>query len=281
MRKRNRVWLLVLAVTGCDSTVAVEPPAAEPAPVASTAFDPATCGRVAGRVTWNGTIPEVPPAMYGVATMGGSFETRPMVNPNAPRIDPQSKAVVGAVVFLRGIDVAKARPWDQPPAYVELRDYQIVVRQGGAAGRVGFVKRGDAVEMTSAEGVFHILRGRGAAYFSLAFPDADRPLTRKFDQPGRVELTSGAGYYWANAHLFVDDHPYYALTDADGRFAFDRVPAGGVSVVAWHPHWHGAKQERDPETGLVTRQTYAAPLEVASPARVEAGRTANAELRLR
>ena len=66
--------------------------------------------------------------------------------------------------------------------------------------------------MASAEANFHILRGRGAPYFSLAFPEAHKPLTRTFDQPGRVELSSGAGYYWANANLFVDDHQIWVFT---------------------------------------------------------------------
>ncbi|RDJ93047.1 hypothetical protein B4Q13_24620, partial [Lacticaseibacillus rhamnosus] len=59
---------------------------------------------------------------------------------------------------------------------------------------------------------------------------------------GRVELSSGAGYHWAHANLFVTNHPYFAFTDLDGRFAFDQVPAGAVKVVAWHPNWWMAKQ---------------------------------------
>ena len=36
-------------------------------------------------------------------------------------------------------------------------------------------------------------------------------------------------------------------------------------VVAWHPGWLPVRQDRDPETGLVSRMTYAPPLELARP----------------
>lgn len=268
-----------LAGCGSPSPAATQPP--EPAPHVSTAFDAARCGRVAGRVTWNGDVPVAPPFHFSVPTTAGSFEMKSMANPNQPQVDPATKGVAGAVVWLAGVELAKAKTWDLPPVRVEFRDLQIVVKQGDdAPKRAGFVRRGDAVRMASADATFHILRGRGAAFFSLAFPDANKPLSRTFDTPGRVELSSGAGYFWAHANLFVADHPYFALTDREGRFAFDNVPAGEVRVVAWHPSCWGAKQERDPETGLVSRQNYAAPLEATLPAHVEPGRTASADVRL-
>src|SRR5262249_61652176 len=104
-----------------------------------------------------------------------------------------------------------------------------------------------------------------AAFFSLAFPDPHQPLSRSFDTPGRVELSSGAGYYWASAHLFVADHPYYTLTDPDGRVTLAQVPAGSVDVVAWLPASPVARQARDPESGLITRQTYGPPAEAQTP----------------
>ena len=37
------------------------------------------------------------------------------------------------------------------------------------------------------------------------------------------------------AHLFVFNHPYYAITDDKGNFEIPFVPAGAeVSVMAWH-----------------------------------------------
>jgi len=148
-----------------------------------------------------------------------------------------------------------------------MTDRQIRVRQGdGELSRVGFVRRGQPVEMLVTEkSAYHVLRGRGAVYFSYQFPGPDQPLTRTFDHPGRIELSSGAGYYWASADLFVDDHPYYTRTDRDGCFVLDQVPAGPVEVVAWLAGWEPRRTERDPESTLVIRMAYSPPVEVVQP----------------
>ncbi|MSQ95737.1 MAG: hypothetical protein EXR98_14445 [Gemmataceae bacterium] len=40
---------------------------------------------------------------------------------------------------------------------------------------------------------------------------------------------------WMHAYVWVFDHPYYAITKADGTFTIPRVPVGmEVQVVAWH-----------------------------------------------
>src|SRR5207249_11538920 len=100
------------------------------------------------------------------------------------------------------------------------------------------------------------LQARGAAFFSLPFPDRDQPLDRPLKQKGLVELTSGAGWYWIRAYLFVDDHSYYAHTDAKGHFELRAVPAGRYRLVCWMPNWNIARQERDPESGLVVRIVF-------------------------
>jgi hypothetical protein len=215
---------------------------------------------VTGRVTWAGELPEAPTFLYGVPSGDGNFVTKSLTGPNQPRIDAATRAVAGVVVSLRGIDPAAARTWDHPPVRVELGDGAIRVRQG-TCERVGFVRVGDGVEVVSRDAAYHVLRGRGDDFFSLSLPAADEPRSRTFTRSGRVELSSGSGFYWARADLFVSDHPYWAVTDAEGRFALPRVPAGRVEVVAWHPSWRPARQDRDPETGLVSRMTYGAPLE--------------------
>jgi hypothetical protein len=275
--------LSLFAVASCDLQPEylpiAQPERAAESPVASR-FDPATCGRASGRVTWSGERPTLIPFIYGSPNPDGNFTLLMMSNPNAPAIDERTRGVARAVVFLRGIDPALAKPWDHPPARIELKDRGIRIVQGEASGRSGFVRRGDAVEMRSAEPVFHILRARGAAFFSLTFPEPDQPLSRSFDSLGRVELSSGAGYYWASADLFVVDHPYCVLTDSEGRYAFDHVPPGSFEVVAWHPNWDVLKQERDPESGLTFRQTYAKPREKSAKIRMEPGAAVEANFSL-
>lgn len=35
--------------------------------------------------------------------------------------------------------------------------------------------------------------------------------------------------------LYVVDHPYFAISDKEGRFTIDRIPPGTYDLLAWHP----------------------------------------------
>jgi hypothetical protein len=37
-----------------------------------------------------------------------------------------------------------------------------------------------------------------------------------------------------SAYILVFSHRYFAVTDDDGRYRIDNVPAGTYTVVAWH-----------------------------------------------
>lgn len=261
---RNRLFpLLAILAAGCDGEAASPmQPTSEPPPIAiGTEFNPATAGTVTGRVTWKGPLPLVPEFPHHVPQPDGSYAFRTAENPNRPQINPKNRAVAGVVVRLEGIDPKVARPWDLPPVSVVVGESRITVVQGGERRRVGFVRRGDSVTVASVEPMYHILRGRGDAFFSLTLPKPDQPVTRALSKAGRVELSSGSGQYWASADLFVAEYPYFTVTDASGRFTLGGVPPGRWKLTAWMPGWEGAKMERDPDSTVVTRMTYSPPVE--------------------
>jgi hypothetical protein len=257
--------LLAAAALGCREPA---PPPQTPAPSeAGSLFDPSTAGTVRGRVAWAGEVPRVPRLQVPTDPMvpHPGLRKGDWPNPHAPAIDPATRAVKGAVVWLRGIDPRRGRPWDHAPVRVVLRGQQLHVCRGDEEGGVGFVRRGDEVEVVSQDEVFHSLHAGGAEFFTLPFPDRDRPRSRRLSHAGAVELSSASGYFWMRGHLFVDDHPYYALTDAEGRFALRDVPPGEYEAVCWLPDWRERSHERDPENSLVTRLFFRPPLQGVRP----------------
>jgi hypothetical protein len=262
------LFLLPL-VLGCGQ--ARTQPSTPDSPPVPHHFDEPSAGTIRGQITWKGEIPVVKPLF--VRTLADSplpiREQRQRPNPNAPLIDGTTRGVGNAVVFLRGVDPQRARPWSQPPVRIEIRQRQFHVAQGVIDSPFGFVRQGDSIEMVSTEADCHSLHADGAAFFTLPFPDPNRPLERKLDTQGAVELSSNAGFFWMRAYLFVSDHPYFARTDAQGRFEISAVPPGDYEVVCWMPNWHEAGHDRDPETSFIYRLRFAKPAEHSKPVKLE------------
>jgi hypothetical protein len=262
----------LLVALGCG-----EPP---PKPVSSpkieniaagSRFQAGSAGTIHGQVAWVGNMPAVPPFEGWGPPLADNAPCEHYLqpNPNAPAINPATRGVANAVVFLRGVDPAAGKVWNLDPVRLEQRGRQCHVLQGTTDSHYGFVQRGDAVQMVSRDPAFHSLHAGGAAFFTLAFPDPDQARTRVLDRTGIVEMTSAAGYYWMRAYLFVDEHPYYTRTDAQGRFHLDQVPPGAYDLVCWLPNWTKARHEREPESGLVIRYFFNRPAELTQPVHLE------------
>ena len=271
--RAGRLLLLLTATTGCGD----KPPGPEPAQ-RGTRFDAAATGTLTGRVRWEGPAPKVlpflsPPRPLGEPPRGAR---RAWDNPNAPLLGPDG-GLGDVVVFLRGVDPTRACPWPWLPPRVELNGYRIHVHQGGPPSRFGFVPQGGPVELLSTDPAAYSLNVRGAAFFTLSFPDPDRPSVRTLRDKGVVELSSGSGQFWMRAYLFVDDHPYYARTGSDGRFTLPLVPEGDYELVCWLPNWHPGRRERDPDSSLTTRLYFRPAVELVRKVAVRRGRERHAD----
>jgi hypothetical protein len=70
--------------------------------------------------------------------------------------------------------------------------------------------------------------------FSEVIPQ-NQPLEKIFakaeTQPTRVDCSIHA---WMKSWLIISDHPYVAITDADGRFSIPQIPAGEWKFRFWH-----------------------------------------------
>lgn len=256
--------LAILLPLGCAESLAPpSDPTPEDLPAAfASRFDPATATMLRGRVTWDGDVPQVPPFEVPAFVPEGE-RGKPRLwrdHPHAPAVDPDSRGVANAVVYLKGIDPTRACPWPHAAVTLEQHDRTLSVVQGAAKSHVGFVRRGDEIEMVSRERRFHALHLNGAAFFTLAFPDPDEPARRKLTKAGHVECSSAAGYFWMRAHLFVDDHPYYVRTDRHGQFTLAQVPPGTYELVCWLPSWLEQGRDRDPETALTLRMRFRPPV---------------------
>lgn len=286
MISRLRLPFLALLLAGCSADGVPqlpEPNDAEDAPQTACAsrFDPANTGTLSGRVLWTDPLPVVGPISFITQCENGQgLEVRAAPNPNRPQIDEKSRAVANAVVYLRKINPDAASPKRFEPLTVEIGESGIRIRQGNRTGRVGFVRLGDSAELISIEPRFHILRARGDDFFSITLPSPNDSVKRTLTKPGRIEFSSGTGLTWMRADVFVTEHPYYTLTDADGAFTLDSVPPGPAELVVYLPNWQAGTPIREPESTIIARRTYAPPFVRIAPIVVEKSRTTSVQTSL-
>lgn len=61
-----------------------------------------------------------------------------------------------------------------------------------------------------------------------------RKVRKTLARPGVVKILCELHRAWMSAYIVVTTTPYFALTDRDGSFLIDGIPAGTHSVQLWH-----------------------------------------------
>ena len=187
-------------------------------------------GVIAGAVRWNGPPPAVAPTPVGVAG-----------NPDhcgATQIDPTlvvsaDGAVANAVLWLS--DIGRGAAPDLTPATVDQRgcryEPHVVAVPVGAEVRFG----------NSDHGLMHNVHAYYGYddddnWFNQASPQG-LTVTKRVQRAGVARLICDAGHVWMLAYLHAFTHPYFAVTDAMGRYTLRAVPPGRYTLRFWHEGW--------------------------------------------
>jgi hypothetical protein len=90
------------------------------------------------------------------------------------------------------------------------------------------------------------------ALVPLADAGAVVPITSVLAEPGLVEVRDDH-HPWVRGWIAVAPHPYVAVSNANGEFTFDRVPAGAYVLVTWHERLGRVEMPVMVEAGVETR----------------------------
>lgn len=197
-------------------------------------------GTIKGQAIWKGAIPDVPPlkVFADIDTCGTQVPSQVL------RIDPATHGLQDVLVYLERVERGKAAD----PAY----RLAMGAHRGDTASRpcqfqhhvFPFV-RTSAVAMINFEPVLHnphFFNDKQASLFNLAMPTADRELTTTLLRARGVGLRLLCDVHvHMNAWAAAFDHPYFAVTDEQGRFEIGGIPQGSYTLVAWHPGYNIVK----------------------------------------
>ncbi len=132
------------------------------------------------------------------------------------------------------------------------------------------------LEIVNNDPILHNVHAYSAAttsrsMFNIAQPIKGQRTTVKQNQlntPGLMTATCDAGHPWMSAYIMVVEHPYFSITDADGKFSMDNIPPGNYTVKMWHEGVSVADKEI--ENGKVKKYFFEEPYEITKEVTVPA-----------
>ncbi len=94
---------------------------------------------------------------------------------------------------------------------------------------------GQKLDILNSDGTLHNIHAlpKVNKEFNKAMPRSKKQMTVQFDKSEAPFKVKCDVHPWMKTWVLVSDHPYFAITDKEGNFAIDGVPAGTYEVVCW------------------------------------------------
>ena len=96
------------------------------------------------------------------------------------------------------------------------------------------VTTGTTVAFPNSDRIYHnVFSLSKVTRFDLGRYAVGRSKSIRFDRPGIVRVFCDIHSHM-NAFILVFSHPFFAITDVEGRYRIDNVPPGTYNVIAWN-----------------------------------------------
>jgi hypothetical protein len=211
----------------------------EPAPAKTTpvAVTQAAGNTLIGVVTWAGDpLPVMGPLDLGGNADKATCQKKGPVMDEFSVVNPKNKGLRDAIVWLEPAD--KDAKFDIPAKLAKPASPTVEVDQPDCAfiPRAVVLREGQTLIAKNSSGISHNFRWQGLV---------DGNAGNKLIPAGeKIEIELKAEKYpitiqcnihgWMKGFVKVIDHPYWAITDSDGKFTIADAPSGPCRLKVWH-----------------------------------------------
>jgi len=229
--------------------------ATAPPPTVTIAAAPDGGGVAAG--------PAEPASLYGVVHfLGFPPERRPVKmagcgSHDEPTLDDRVLVQGGRLqnVF---VELARGlRGYDPPPPPEE----PVRLDQQGCmySPRVVAVRVGQRLEVHNADPLNHNVHlfAQRASFPNNTQPPGSAPFEFVFEKKEPRAVVVGCDIHpWMRSNLHVVDHPFFAITGADGTFLIEGIPPGDYTFTAWHEKYGQQSVALELDAGSTARVDF-------------------------
>jgi hypothetical protein len=94
---------------------------------------------------------------------------------------------------------------------------------------------GSELRLKNSDPILHAVHARlgQETLFNVGLPRW-RQVTKTLTRSGIVRINCDVLHTWMSAVIVVTESPHYAVTDQQGRFIIERLPAGEYEMETWH-----------------------------------------------
>ncbi|MEO8258113.1 MAG: methylamine utilization protein [Acidobacteriota bacterium] len=132
-----------------------------------------------------------------------------------------------SVVYLETAPRGAFDPLDTPRAVMDQRNETFVPH-------VLAIPTGTTVDFPNGDRIYHnVFSLSKTEPFDLGRYAAGRSKQVRFDRAGIVRVFCEIHSHMS-AFILVFSHPFFAMTDAEGRYRIDNVPPGAYTVIGWN-----------------------------------------------
>ena len=178
-------------------------------------------GSISGSIRFDGDIPSVK-----VLKVDKDEQTCGHENKASEElvINGESKGIKNVVVSL--VEIAAGKKAEVMTASLDQKECLF-------SPHVLAISAGGSVDLLNSDNVMHNLHSWSIknAGFNEGVSGGGK-MTKKFDLPEVIKITCDV-HKWMSAYVVVKANPYFTVTDENGRFKIENVPAGSYKLEAW------------------------------------------------
>ena len=215
-------------IAGCSGKVNTEQPStpkSEPAPVYFK-VDPATAASVTGTIHYKGPRPA--PKPIDMSEEPACVEAHHGKAYDESLVVSKSGALANAFIYVKSGLEGKTFAIPSTP---------VAIDQSGCwfRPRVMGIQTGQTLQVINSDPVTHNIHPMAEVNreWNHSQGAGDPPIARRFIKPEIMIRVKCNIHSWMRAYIGVVDHPYFAVTGADGAYEIRNLPPGDYVIEAW------------------------------------------------